>query len=436
MTEKDYEKLKGEFPTEYAVGDEYLGYADEIKSTADGIKKVGDFKGTYSDQIDKAVTDYLGRDKFNFNPNNSSTYQQLRNQYLGDGKKAMEDTLASAAMLSGGYNNSSAQVTAQQVYNDYAGKVTDAIPQLEAQEYERYLNENNMKLADIELMQRMDEAQYGRYLDEINQGNQKLSHLINMQGNAAVLDANKNNFSQSGLATLLGLAQNDMYHADDQANVKWEQGQAEKNALISNGWSKVEAMIMPSEEERAAMGVTEEQIQGYIDDLYYKSLSVSSGGGSGSSKSSSGGGNYTNTYLKQLYEDGDYETFFAALGEKYGSDEESIIAGAQNLGFSEHEIRYLNDGTLKSLEQAQYLLKNFGKEDYSDDQISRMLSGAYTEKEFYQYGHRDSGYDTYEEYLTACFKRFISDDKVDKTYKAPEYKLEATPLASGVKGRN
>lgn len=202
---------------EYQVGDTYLHYADEIKKAEEGIGKVEDFKGTYSEQIDKAVSDYLGRDKFNFNPNNSSTYQQIRNQYLGDGKRAMEDTLASGALLSGGYNNSAAQVAGQQVYNDYAKRVTDSIPTLENQEYERYLNDINQKLADIDLLKGLDDSEYNKYLDEINQGYQHLSHLTNMQQTAASLDASKNSFDQGNWSTLAGLVQNDKFQEDEKS---------------------------------------------------------------------------------------------------------------------------------------------------------------------------------------------------------------------------
>ncbi len=416
MTKKDELKLTLENPPQYAIGDEYLGLTDEIKKQEDDIKNIGDFKGTYSEQIDKKVADYLGRDKFNFNPNNSSTYQQIRNQYLGDGKRAMEDTLASGALLSGGYNNSAAQVAAQQTYNDYVKGVTDYIPKLEAEAYERHLNEGNQMIADINLMKGLDDSEYGKYIDDLNQKYQMLSHLTGMQQNYANLDANKNNFNQGNWSTILGAQENAAMHEDDMAIDERDN----KQKLIL---AKMDALVDPTDEELKYIGWTRDNWNTHKYLQMLSGSSVSSGGGSGNS--SGGGGNYTTTYLKQLYEDGDMDSFFSALSEKYGSDEESIIAGAQNLGLSEYEIRYLNDGTVQSLEQAQYLLKNFGKENYSDEQIGRMLSGAYTEDEFYLYGHRNSGYDTYEEYLTACFKRFIADGKVNKSYKSSDYNLKS-----------
>ncbi|MBQ7810398.1 MAG: hypothetical protein IJ346_05480, partial [Clostridia bacterium] len=169
---------------------------------------------------------------------------------------------------------------------------------------------------------------------------------------------------------------------------------------------------VPLTEGLKKMGIT----QSMLDDLFEKAnaVSVSSGGGSGSTGSSTSAGistsagsskssSYTNTHLKQLYKDGDYDTFFSALAEKG-----DVIAGAQALGISAHEVNYLNDKGLTSLEQAKYMLKNHGKEKYSAQDVERMLSGAYTEDEFYGSGHQMSAYDSYEDYLNSHFKKFIN----------------------------
>lgn len=281
MTKKDELKLTLENPPQYAIGDEYLGLTDEIKKQEGDIKNIGEYKGTYSEQIDKKVADYLGRDKFNFNPNNSSTYQQIRNQYLGDGKRAMEDTLASGAVLSGGYNNSAAQVAAQQTYNDYVKGVTDYIPKLEAEAYERHLNEGNQMIADINLMKGLDDSEYGRYIDDLNQKYQMLSHLSSMQQNYANLDANKNNFNQGNWSTILGAQQNAAIHEDemtiDERNFKQDNINNTLNNLLSFAQYGVDVKV--PEEITKATGVTQEMFDSLVTQVNTPTVSYSGSGG-------------------------------------------------------------------------------------------------------------------------------------------------------------
>lgn len=281
MTKKEELKLTLENPPQYAVGDEYLGLTDEIKKQESDIKNIGGFKGTYSEQIDKKVADYLGRDKFNFNPNNSSTYQQIRNQYLGDGKRAMEDTLASGAQLSGGYNNSAAQVAAQQTYNDYVKGVTDYIPKLEAEAYERHLNEGNQMLADINLMKGLDDSEYGKYIDDLNQKYQMLSHLTGMQQNYANLDANKNNFNQGNWSTILGAQQNAAMHEDDMAIDERNFKQDNINNMLNNlmSFAQYGISVKVPEEITKATGVTQEMFDNLVAKANTPTVSNSGGVG-------------------------------------------------------------------------------------------------------------------------------------------------------------
>ena len=281
MTKKDELKLTLENPPQYAIGDEYLGLTDEIKKQESDIKNIGGFKGTYSEQIDKKVADYLGRDKFNFNPNNSSTYQQIRNQYLGDGKRAMEDTLANGALLTGGYNNSAAQVAAQQTYNDYVKGVTDYIPKLEAEAYERHLNEGNQMLADINLMKGLDDSEYGKYIDDLNQKYQMLSHLTGMQQNYANLDANKNNFNQGNWSTILGAQQNAAMHEDDMAIDERNFKQDNINNMLNNlmSFAQYGISVKVPEEITKATGVTQEMVDNLVAKANTPTVSNSGGVG-------------------------------------------------------------------------------------------------------------------------------------------------------------
>ncbi len=364
------------------------------------------YKGTHTEAIDKMVSNYLGRDKFNFNPNNDATFQQLRDTYLSGGKTAMKDTLGSGAVLSGGNNNSSAQVAAQQVYNNYAKGVSDAIPTLEAQAYSRYQTDNAQKLKDIGLLQSLDETEYGRHQQGIANLMNYLTYYGNKYGTLSAEDSAAANRKINVLGTLAGMGQSD-YQFDANLDFTKEQyADSKEQTALANAqnlaWQKMGSLIMPTDEELKAIGMTKKQAQSMMD--YLRTSSVSSGGGSGNSSKSSGKANsgYTSTGLKNLWKNGDYDTFMKAIATDYGNYEDAKKA-AVNLGINGYEFDYIEEG-LVSPEQVDYMLKNYGVSD-----MPSTVSGknALTESEFYAFGNINSAYNTYSDYLEAMFGKYI-----------------------------
>ena len=368
-------KYEEEMPV-YADSEETIAAGQKV-GELEGKIPTGGYKGTYTEQIGKMISSYLGRDKFNFNPNNDATYQQIRDTYLAGGKKVMQDTLGSGAMLSGGNNNSAAQVAAQQVYNDYAKRVTDAIPTLEAQAYSRHRTELGDQLQGISLLQGLDEQEYSRHQNEVANIMSLLNYYKGKHQDLIAKD--QADYSNKFNA----------YTYADSAN------RSDTATLRDNGWQKLSKATVPSAEELAAMNMTPAEAKAMI--TYIKSQSVSSGGGSGNGGSSKT--SYSKTYLNQLYKDGDYDELLSALSSMGGNLDDV----ARKNGFSAHVIRFL-DGDLDSLEQVDYLLKNHAKPGTPS---SVKTSAAMTEDEFYAYGSYNSGYDTYSDYLMAIFGKYI-----------------------------
>ena len=245
----------------------------------------------------------------------------------------------------------------------------------------------------------LDEFEYKKAQDTQNNA---LDLILSGVGNEQL-------YEQAGLSFELGEALKNSYVSDrekldlDIADQKLALEREDASTLLTLAQMGIK---VPLTEGLKKMGITQSMLDNLIS--LGSAASVSSGGGSGSSGNSGSTGSnksssYTNTYLKQLYKDGDYDTFFSALAEKG-----DVITEAQALGISAHEINYLNDKGLTSLEQAKYMLKNHGKEKYSAQDVERMLSGAYTEAEFYGSGHQMSAYDSYEDYLNNHFKKFIN----------------------------
>lgn len=120
-------------------------------------------------QLQQLLNQVLNPQAFSYNPNKDSAYLQYRDQYTAAGKKAMEDSMGKAVALSGGFNNSYAQQVGQSTYNDYMKELSGKIPELEQIAYERYRNEMADKQAAYETLKKVEDTEYARYMDALNQ---------------------------------------------------------------------------------------------------------------------------------------------------------------------------------------------------------------------------------------------------------------------------
>lgn len=125
------------------------------------------YESQYSDRIDALLDQILNRDKFSYDPETDQLYQSYKKQYNREGTRAMNDTLAAMASGAGGMN-SWAATAAQQANDYYSTKLTDKIPELYQLAYDMYLNDIDLQMQDMGLLQQMDETQYGRYRDTMD----------------------------------------------------------------------------------------------------------------------------------------------------------------------------------------------------------------------------------------------------------------------------
>ena len=115
-----------------------------------------------------------------YDPTTDPAYIAYRKQYLREGQRATQDTMAAAAAMTGGRPSSYAVTAAGQQGNYYAAQLTDKIPQLyEAaynramQEYQQQANQYNQDRG-FAYGQLTDEVQNQRNLrDEENQARQQ-----------------------------------------------------------------------------------------------------------------------------------------------------------------------------------------------------------------------------------------------------------------------
>ena len=126
------------------------------------------YKDSFSGQLQDLYNQIVNRDKFSYDVNSDALYQQYKDQYVQQGKMAMQDTMGQAAALTGGYGSSYAQGVGQQAYQGYLQQLNDRVPEL----YDRALAQYNQKGQDMlnqyAMLGDMADDEYMKYRDSMS----------------------------------------------------------------------------------------------------------------------------------------------------------------------------------------------------------------------------------------------------------------------------
>lgn len=130
---------------------------------------------TYGSQYDAKIQDLynqiVGRGPFKYDSKTDPLYQQYVQDYTMNGKMAMRDTMGQAAALTGGYGSSYAQAVGQQAYDQYLQKMADILPETYGMALDAWNAEGDRQAQNLALTQQMEQSDYNRYLDELQQHN-------------------------------------------------------------------------------------------------------------------------------------------------------------------------------------------------------------------------------------------------------------------------
>ena len=165
-----------------ADGSQYVSdgkYAPKIDETLDKIGSFGSFsykdaptyENRYQQKQQELLDAALNRDPFSWSKETDPQYGSYKKTYLREGERATANALAQASAASGGRPSSYAVSAATQAGDYYATKLSDVIPTLYQQAYERYLKDYQMKLSDLNAVNQQEQLDYAKYLDRLNQFN-------------------------------------------------------------------------------------------------------------------------------------------------------------------------------------------------------------------------------------------------------------------------
>ncbi len=141
--------------------------------------KPGEYAGTWADVLNRKVTNYINQDPYSYKSQNDASYQAAKDQYTKPGQQAMKDTMAQASALTAGYGNTYSQSVGQQQYNAQMDNLSQKAIEYEQQAYNRYVSDREQQLNTINALQNLDNTEYSRNRDAINDYNTFLNYLQN-----------------------------------------------------------------------------------------------------------------------------------------------------------------------------------------------------------------------------------------------------------------
>ena len=328
------------------------------------------YENAFAQQQKDLLDRILNREDFSWSKETDPQWSSYKKSYLREGDRATANALAQASAASGGRPSSHAVNAATQAGDYYATKLNDVIPTLYQQAYERYLDEYNMKLKDLNTVNQQEQLDYARYLDRLGQFNTD-------RGFAYQNYADDYDRLRSQLADVQGQDQIDYARYLDEASRR----QTAQDSIRSQVDAILAAGGSPSANLVSESGYSSEYVKA-LEDAYRKQeaekaakKSGSGGGGTMSlttAKAMAKEGQFTDTVLNTLRKAGFTDDYIARV---YGYT--GFGTGRDKLGYDEDEGIFTWNGRRYNSPEA--LAEDLDRANLTDAEkatISRRLKAS------------------------------------------------------------
>ena len=328
------------------------------------------YENTFAQQQKDLLDRILNREDFSWSRETDPQWSSYKKSYLREGDRATANALAKASAASGGRPSSYAVNAATQAGDYYATKLSDVIPTLYQQAYERYLDEYNMKLKDLNAVNQQEQLDYAKYLDRLGQFNTD-------RGFAYQNYADDYDRLRSQLADVQGQDQIDYARYLDEASrqqTAQDSIRSQVDAILAAGGSPSANLVSES-------GYSSEYVKA-LEDAYRKQeaekaakKSGSGGGGTMSlttAKAMAKEGQFTDTVLNTLRKAGFTDDYIAQV---YGYT--GFGTGRDKLGYDEDEGIFTWNGRRYNSPEA--LAEDLDRANLTDAEkatISRRLKAS------------------------------------------------------------
>lgn len=328
------------------------------------------YENAFAQQQKDLLDRILNREDFSWSKETDPQWSSYKKSYLREGDRATANALAQASAASGGRPSSYAVNAATQAGDYYATKLNDVIPTLYQQAYERYLDEYNMKLKDLNAVNQQEQLDYAKYLDRLGQFNTD-------RGFAYQNYADDYDRLRSQLADVQGQDQIDYARYLDEASrqqTAQDSIRSQVDAILAAGGSPSANLVSES-------GYSSEYVKA-LEDAYRKQEAAKAAKKSGSG----GGGTMSLTTAKAMAKEGQFTDTVLNTLRKAGFTDDYIAqvygytgfgTGRDKLGYDEDEGIFTWNGRRYNSPEA--LAEDLDRANLTDAEkatISRRLKAS------------------------------------------------------------
>lgn len=328
------------------------------------------YENAFAQQQKDLLDRILNREGFSWSKETDPQWSSYKKSYLREGDRATANALAQASAASGGRPSSYAVNAATQAGDYYATKLNDVIPTLYQQAYERYLDEYNMKLKDLNTVNQQEQLDYAKYLDRLGQFNTD-------RGFAYQNYADDYDRLRSQLADVQGQDQIDYARYLDEASrqqTAQDSIRSQVDAILAAGGSPSANLVSES-------GYSSEYVKA-LEDAYRKQEAEKAAKKSGSG----GGGTMSLTTAKAMAKEGQFTDAVLNTLRKAGFTDDYIAqvygytgfgTGRGKLGYDEDEGIFTWNGRRYNSPEA--LAEDLDRANLTDAEkatISRRLKAS------------------------------------------------------------
>lgn len=328
------------------------------------------YENAFAQQQKDLLDRILNREDFSWSKETDPQWSSYKKSYLREGDRATANALAQASAASGGRPSSYAVNAATQAGDYYATKLNDVIPTLYQQAYERYLDEYNMKLKDLNAVNQQEQLDYAKHLDRLGQFNTD-------RGFAYQNYADDYDRLRSQLADVQGQDQIDYARYLDEVSrqqTAQDSIRSQVDAILAAGGSPSANLVSES-------GYSSEYVKA-LEDAYRKQETEKAA----KKSSSSGGGTMSLTTAKAMAKEGQFTDAVLNTLRKAGFTDDYIAqvygytgfgTGRDKLGYDEDEGIFTWNGRRYNSPEA--LAEDLDRANLTDAEkatISRRLKAS------------------------------------------------------------
>ena len=132
------------------------------------LEKLSSGKTSYTDQIKDLMGQIQNRDKFSYDVDSDTLFQQALTSAMGSGKTAMQDTMGQASALTGGYGSTYATTAGNQAYNSFIQDAYNNLPEYYQMALEAYQMEGDEMYKQLGMLGDADATEYQRMYESWN----------------------------------------------------------------------------------------------------------------------------------------------------------------------------------------------------------------------------------------------------------------------------